>query len=86
MTAVEKTTVAIDAKTAEKREYYRNYYNSQKERIMKLVADRKKLVKESDLYRQKLIEQLNSGKKKWVYIRTREKYGLQQDPKTLLWS
>ena len=86
MTVEEKTTVVMDAKKAGKREYYRNYYNSQRERIMKLVADRKKLLKESDIYRQKLIDQLNSGKKKWVYMSTREKYGLQQDPKTLLWS
>ena len=53
---------------------------------MKLVADRKKLLKESDIYRQKLIDQLNSGKKNWVYMSTREKCGLQQDPKTFLWS
>ena len=86
MTLEEKTVVATDAKKAEKREYYRNYYNAQRERIMKLVSDRRRLVKESVLYRQKLIDQLNTGKKKWVYISTREKYGLQQDPKTLLWS
>ena len=75
------TTEVVD-----RREYYNNYYHSHREHIVKLVADRKKLLKGSDLYRQKLIDELNSGKRKWVYIRTREKYGLQQDPKTLLWS
>ena len=76
----------VAEKNVDRREYYKNYYHSHREHIVKLVADRKKLLKGSDLYRQKLIEELNGGKRKWVYIRTREKYGLQQDPKTLLWS
>ena len=75
MTVEEKTAVAMDAKKAEKREYYRNYYNAQRERIMKLVSDRRRLVKESDLYRQKLIDQLNTGRKKWVYISTLKSMG-----------
>ena len=58
MTDTEKKT-AFDMK-AYMKEYNKTYYATHKQHIMKLVADRKKLVKGSDLYRERLVEELNS--------------------------
>ena len=83
MTDTEKKT-AFDMK-AYMKEYNKTYYATHKQHIMKLVADRKKLVKGSDLYREKLVEELNTGKRKFVKGPTRAKFDLKQDPKTLKW-
>jgi hypothetical protein len=67
------------------KDYNKAYYSMHKERIMKLVFDKKKLVKGSDAYRQKLVEELNSGKRKFIKGPTRARFDLKQDPKTLAW-
>ena len=79
------TDQPVDMK-ANMKEYNQKYYAMNKEHIMKLVADRKKLIRGSDMYRQKLVEELNNGKRKFIKGSTKAKFDLKQDPKTLLWS
>ena len=67
------------------REYNRAYYKANKEHIVSQVIARTQLVRGSDAFRAKLIEDLNSGKRKFVKQTTRDMLNIQQDPRTMLW-
>jgi hypothetical protein len=73
-------------KKAYMKTYNKMYYQQNKETVNKMVAERKKLVRGSDAFRAKLVEELNNGTRKFVKAPTKERLNLQQDPKTLKWS
>jgi hypothetical protein len=68
------------------KEYNKKYYQNKRAEVIRLVIDRKSLLRGSDQFRQQLVEDLNSGKRKFVKQPTRERLQLIQDPKTLRWS
>ena len=68
------------------REYNKYYYQNTREHIIKNIAARKQLIKGPDKFRQQLVDDLNSGKRKFVKQPTRERLQLVQDPRTLQWS
>ena len=79
------TQPAAFDKKAYMREYNKIYYEQHRDRVARLVTERKKLVRGSDAYRSKLVEELNNGTRKFVKAPTKERLQLQQDPKTLKW-
>ena len=68
------------------REYNKTYYQNNREQIIKNIAARKQFMKGTDKFRQQLVDDLNSGKRKFVKQPTRERLQLIQDPRTLQWS
>ena len=81
----EKETKQPLDKKAYMKTYNKMYYQQNREIVNKKVSDRKKLVRGSDAFRTKLVEELNNGTRKFVKAPTRERLNLQQDPKTLKW-
>ena len=80
------TTEATDSEERRKtQEYNRAYYEPHREHIVRKVTERTKLIRGSDAFRAKLLEDLNSGKRKFVKQNTRDLLNLQQDPRTMLW-
>jgi hypothetical protein len=67
------------------KEYNRAYYEAHREHIVRKVTERTKLIRGSDAFRAKLLEDLNCGKRKFVKQNTRDLLNIQQDPKTMLW-
>ena len=68
-------------------EYAKKSYSMNQERILKKHRARIELLKNSDVYqasrRQQLIEDLNSGKQKWLRESTQLKFDIKRCPKTL---
>ena len=64
-----------------------SYYQQNRERIIRNTVERRRLVMNSDKYinanRQKLIDDLNSGKQKFITEAMKNKYFLARNPKTL---
>ena len=67
------------------KEYNRAYYLARRTDLIQKVTEHTKLVRGSDAFRLKLIEDLNSGKRKFVKQNTRDILNIQQDPSTLKW-
>ena len=78
---------AADFEEEERRlqEYNKAYYKAHREHILRKVSERTQLVRGTDAFREKLVEDLNSGKRKFVKQPTRDRLNLQQDPRTLRW-
>ena len=70
-----------------KTDYMKEYYNKNKHKIIRQVVERAKLVTNSEKYieanRGKIIDDLNSGKRKYVQMTTLKKYGINIDPNTM---
>ena len=66
-------------------EYNKAYYKAHRDDIVRKVSVRTQLVRGTDAFGEKLIEDLNSGKRKFVKQPTRDRLKLQQDPRTLTW-
>ena len=82
-----ETTEDADSEEQRKkmREYNRAYYKANKEHIVSQVIARTQLIRGSDAFRAKLVEDLNSGKRKFVKQTTRDMLNIKQDPSTLRW-
>jgi hypothetical protein len=83
-------TPATEARDSEEerrktQEYNRAYYEAHREHIVRKVTERTKLIRGSDAFRAKLLEDLNCGKRKFVKQNTRDLLNIQQDPRTMLW-
>ena len=67
--------------------YNKQYYDANKTRIIQQIIERQKLKRNSDQYieenRNKLIDALNDGTRKFIQLRTIAKYKMHIDPKTL---
>ena len=74
-------------KTEDQQTYNKQYYDANKKRIIKQVVERQKLIRNSDKYiedhRDKLINDLNNGTRKFVQYKTLLKYKVNVDPKSL---
>ena len=74
-------------KTEDQQTYNKQYYDTNKKRIIKQVVERQKLIRNSDKYiedhRDKLINDLNNGTRKFVQYKTLLKYKVNVDPKSL---
>ena len=71
----------------DRKEYNKTYDNELKNKIIKQVIDRQKLIRNSDKYiedtRDKWVDDLNNGVKKFVHFKKLLKYKINIDPKTL---
>jgi hypothetical protein len=71
----------------DRKEYNKTYYDEHKNKIIKQVVDRQKLIRNSDKYiedtRDKLVDDLNNGVRKFIHFKTLLKYKINIDPKTL---
>ena len=76
-----------EVKNEEKKLYMKQYYDANKERMIQQIMNRQKLIRNSDKYiedtRDKIIEELNDGKRKFLQVQTLKKYNINIDPKTL---
>ena len=74
-------------KAEDQQAYNKQYYDTNKKRIIKQIVERRKLIRNSDKYlednRDTLITDLNNGTKKFVQYKTLLKYKINIDPKTL---
>ena len=82
---VQEYNRAYEEQYRKTREYNRAYYKANKEHIVSQVIARTQLIRGSDAFRAKLVEDLNSGKRKFVKQTTRDMLHIQQDPRTMLW-
>ena len=77
----------VEVKSEEKKLYMKQYYDANKQRMIQQIMNRQKLIRNSDKYiednRDKIIEELNNGKRKFLQIQTLKKYNINIDPKTL---
>ena len=73
--------------TERQKTYHKQYYDTNKNRIIEQIKGRRKLIRNSDKYiednRDGLIEALDKGTKKFIQLRTLAKYKINIDPKTL---
>ena len=74
-------------KAEDQQTYNKQYYDANKQRIIKQIVERQKLIRNSDKYiednREKLINDLNNGTRKFVHYKTLLKYKINVDPKSL---
>ena len=70
-----------------KKLYMKQYYAANKAKMVKQIMTRQKLLKNSDVFieqtRDQIIEELNSGKRKYLQMATLDKYSININPKTL---
>ena len=73
--------------TEDKKAYMKQYYDANKKRMIQQIMQRQRLVRNSDKHiegtREKLIDALNNGTRKFLQMRTLAKYNINIDPKTL---
>ena len=70
-----------------KKLYMKQYYAANKAKMVKQIMTRQKLLKNSDAFiegtRDKIIEELSSGKRQYLQMATLDKYSININPKTL---
>ena len=73
--------------TEDKKAYMKQYYDANKKRMIQQIMQRQRLVRNSDKHiegtREKMINDLNNGTRKFIQMRTLAKYNINIDPKTL---
>lgn len=71
----------------DRKDYLKEYYNMNKTKIINQVVQRRRMVNNSEKYiennRNKIIDDLNSGKRKYLHIKTLKKYEIAIDAKTM---
>ena len=71
----------------DKTTFFKRYYEANKERIKKMVSAKRRLLYNSEPYinqnRQKLVDSLNNGTKRWISEKVSIKYSILRDEKTL---
>ena len=71
-------------------DYQHNYYQQHKNRIIQGILSRRRLIQNSEPYilehREVIINQLNDGTRKWTTDRSKLKFKIVQDVKTLKYS
>ena len=82
-TNASETTDSEEEQRRKTQEYNRAYYLAHREHIVRKVTERTQLVRGSDAFRAKLVEDLNSGKRTFIKQQTRERLNIKQDPSTL---
>ena len=77
----------VEDKSEAKKLYMKEYYDLNKQRMIKQIMAKQKMIRNSDKYiednRDKLIEELNDGRRKFLQITTLAKYNININPKTL---
>ena len=77
----------VEAEMDTKRQYAKRFYEQNKERMKLQITTRARLVRNSaaniENVRDKLIEQRNSGERKFAHLRTLAKYRINIEPTTL---
>ena len=76
----------VDTKT-DRRVYMRSYYDENKSKMIRQIIKKQSFRRNSDNFidkhRDKLIDDLNSGKRKFLQLTTSAKYNIKRDKKTL---
>lgn len=85
MSTTPNDTTDSEEERRKAQEYNRAYYLARREDIVRKVTERTQFLRGTDAFRQKLIEDLNSGKRKFIKQPTRERLNIQQDPRTEKW-
>jgi hypothetical protein len=77
----------ITTDDTDKTTFFKRYYEANKERIKKMVSAKRRLLYNSEPYinqnRQKLVDSLNNGTKRWISEKVSIKYSILRDEKTL---
>ena len=64
--------------------YQQAYYTQNKEKLNKNNVDKRRIVRNSEEYidknQQKIIDELNNKTRKFVHVKTLEKYNIKYDP------
>jgi len=76
-----------EIKKNDDKEKIKHYYETNKERIKKMVSEKRRILNNSDIYiernRENLLNLLNNGSRRWISEKNKIKYSIHQDEKTL---
>ena len=77
----------VEDKGETKKLYMKTYYELNRQKMIKQIMAKQKMIKNSDKYiedsREKIIEELNNGTRKFLQMQTLAKYNININPKTL---
>ena len=77
----------VEDKSEAKKQYRKEYYDLNKQRMIKQIMAKQKMIRNSDKYiednRDKLIEELKDGRRKFLQMAILAKYNININPKTL---